>query len=255
MPSPSATLTALAAIAQRAGEMALKIQVGISRELKGDGSIVTAADREVETYLRAELPKLIPGSQVAGEEFGYTEPGPNGLWVVDPVDGTTNFSFGSPIWAVSIGLLLDNVPTLGAAYAPSLNEMYLGELGQGAFLNGQRLSPLRPGGIRPEEMVTYNENVTKHVGVGRIPGKMRCAGAAVIDAAWVAAGRNRAMIGYNERLHDLAAVIVLNREVGADLRMLDGSEFQIEPLLQGDMIGRPWVFLPPDSGFFISERS
>jgi myo-inositol-1(or 4)-monophosphatase len=231
--------------------MALDIQVGISRELKDDGSIVTAADRAVENYLREELPRLVPGTTVAGEEYGYTEAGPNGLWVVDPVDGTTNFSFGSPIWAVSIGLLQKNIPTMGAAYAPSLNEIYLAERGHGAFLNGKLLPPLRPGGIRPEEMVTYNENVARHVGVGRIPGKMRCAGSAVIDAAWVAAGRNRAMIGYNERLHDLAAVLVINHEVGADIRLLDGSPFEIEPLLHGEMIGKPWVIFPPNSDIVI----
>ncbi len=252
MPAPSSLLLALADIAERAGKMALDIQQGVVRELKSDGSIVTAADRAVETYLREALPVLVPGTTVAGEEFGYTSSGPNGLWIVDPVDGTTNFSFGSPIWAVSIGLLVDNVPTLGAAFAPSLHEMYLGERGQGAFLNGVALPRLRPGGIRPEEMVTYNENVAKTVGVGRIPGKMRCAGAAVIDAAWVAAGRNRAMLGFNERLHDLAAVLVLLHEVGAEVNLLDGSPFEIEPLLTGDMIGRPWSIFPPESGITLS---
>jgi len=165
------------------------------------------------------------------------------------VDGTTNFSFGSPIWAVSIGLIRGNVPTIGAAFAPTLHEMYLGELGGGAFLNGEELPILRSGAVRPEEIVSYNENVAKFVGVGKIPGKMRCGGAAVIDAAWVAAGRNRGMIGFNERLHDLAAVLVLNHEVGAEIRMLDGSALEIEPLMHGEMIGRPWIIFPPDSNF------
>src|SRR5580704_11628440 len=102
MGSPSPLLLELAEIAKRAGKMAKDVQRGVARELKRDGSIVTVADREVETYLREALPKLIGGTNVSGEEFGYTEAGPNGLWIVDPVDGTTNFSFGTPMWAVSI---------------------------------------------------------------------------------------------------------------------------------------------------------
>lgn len=248
MGSPSPLLLELAEIAKRAGKMAKDVQRGVARELKRDGSIVTRADREVETYLRDALPKLIPGTNVAGEEFGYAEAGPNGLWIVDPVDGTTNFSFGTPMWAVSIGLLRDNVPTLAAVYAPSIDELYVAERGHGAFLNGRRLPALQPGPIRPEEIVVYNENVIKHVGIHRLPGKMRCAGTAVIDSAWVAAGRNRAFIGFNERLHDLAATLVLNHEVGALVSMLDGAPLEIEPLLTGKMIGRPWVILPPDCG-------
>ena len=228
--------------------MAKDVQLGVTRELKRDGTIVTVADREVETYLREALPKLIEGTNVAGEEFGYAESGPNGLWIVDPVDGTTNFSFGTPMWAVSIGLLRDNVPTVGAVYAPSIDELYVAERGQGAFLNGRQLPMLQPGPIRPEEIVVYNENVIKQIGIGRLPGKMRCAGTAVIDTAWVAAGRNRAFIGFNERLHDLAATLVFNREVGGVVSLLDGSPLQIEPLLTGNMIGRPWMILPPDSG-------
>jgi fructose-1,6-bisphosphatase/inositol monophosphatase family enzyme len=100
-------------------------------------------------------------------------------------------------------------------------------------------------------MITYNENVAKYIGFGRIPGKMRCAGTAVIDAAWVAAGRTRAMIGFNERLHDLAAVLVLNREVGAQIRLLNGNALDIGGLMSGEMIGRPWVILPPDFDFVL----
>jgi hypothetical protein len=77
---------------------------------------------------------------------------------------------------------------------------------------------------------------------------MRCVGAAVIDSAWVAAGRTRAFIGFNERLHDLAATLLLLHEVGAIVGFPDGSPLEIEPLLTGNMIGRPWIILPPDCG-------
>jgi myo-inositol-1(or 4)-monophosphatase len=249
MKSPSPLLLELGEIAQKAGRMAQEIRGTASREFKGDGSIVTEADRATETWLREVLPALIPGTNFAGEEFGYDEPGPEGLWIVDPVDGTSNFSFGSPLWAVSIGLLKDGVPVLGAIFAPDFNELYLAERGKGAFLNGRQLPMLEPGEVKRHELVVCNENVLRYVGIEKVPGKMRCCGAAVIDSAWVAAGRNRAMIGYNERLHDLCASLAINLEVGAQFRLMNGEAVDLNALCTGEMIGKPWILFPPDSRF------
>src|SRR5579884_1150182 len=108
-------LADLGSLTERAGRLAQEIRGdGISRELKRDGSIVTTADRELEKLFRAELPKLVPESTVWGEEYGFEEEGSGGLWVVDPVDGTSNFSYGSPLWGVSAALVKGDQILFGA---------------------------------------------------------------------------------------------------------------------------------------------
>ncbi len=234
--------------------MAQEIRLTISPELKSDGTIVTQADREVETMLRERLPQLIPGTTVSGEEYGYSAPGPEGVWVVDPVDGTSNFAFGSPLWAVSIGLIRDGAPEMAGIYLPDLDELYMGRRGEGAFRNGKPLAKLVPGPVRPEQLVSYNEHVIPHVNMSSIPGKMRCVGAAVIDGVWVASGTYRGLIGFRERLHDVAAILVLLNEVGAEVRYLDGPPMDLNEIADGRPIGRPWIAFPPNSDFGLAQK-
>src|SRR5580693_8924567 len=108
MGSVSPLLAELGAATRRAGEIALEARKSLKAELKPDGSVVTNGDRSVEEYLRPLLVDLVPGSTVWGEEFGYEEDGGKGWWLVDPVDGTTNYAFGGPYWGVSIALLVDD---------------------------------------------------------------------------------------------------------------------------------------------------
>lgn len=252
MASPTKTLLELAEISHRAAKVALEIRSKISLELKGDGSIVTEADRATELFLREVLPQWMPGTTVSGEEFGYTSPGENGVWVIDPIDGTSNFSYGSPLWGVSIGLVRDNLPILGAVFLPDLNETFLGEKGGGAFRNGKPLMPIPPAPIRPEELVSYCEWVLPYYSPEVIPGKQRCVGAAVIDATWVACQRYRGLIGVREKLHDLAASLVINSELGADIRYANGEPLLIEPLLDGRQVDSPWITFPQGSSFGLS---
>src|SRR6187431_648871 len=114
----------LESIARQAGKIAQDARRESTRELKPDGSIVTNGDRLVEEFLRRELPKVV-NAPIWGEEYGYAEEDPNGVWAVDPVDGTTNYAFGSPLWGVSIALVKGDEVELGAVFLPDLNEMYL----------------------------------------------------------------------------------------------------------------------------------
>ena len=114
MEKPSSQAAALGDIVQQAGKVAIASRAHMVRELKKDGSIVTNADRDAELFIRSELQRFIPGSTVWGEEFGHDGDSPDGLWLVDPIDGTSNFSFGSPLWGVSVALLKDGVIQLGA---------------------------------------------------------------------------------------------------------------------------------------------
>src|SRR6202049_1798185 len=113
-----------------------KLQVS----LKGPANFVTAADRRAEEILRAELAKARPGYGFLGEEGGRQEGADKThCWIVDPLDGTTNFLHSIPQFAISIALEREGTIVAGLVYNPATDEMFIGERGKGAFLNDQRL--------------------------------------------------------------------------------------------------------------------
>ena len=135
----SLPLDAITAIVREAGAMALaEREAGLAVEAKARQDFVTQADRAVERLLRAKLTALLPGSEFLGEEDGGAVEA-NLLWVVDPIDGTTNYIRGLPHWCVSVALLENGAPRLGIVFAPELDWFYLAEAGQGASRNGMPL--------------------------------------------------------------------------------------------------------------------
>ncbi len=108
--------------------------------LKGPGNFVSAADREAEDTLVAELKRARPGYAFLTEESCVIE-GPDAThrWIIDPLDGTTNFLHGIPLFAISLGLEREGQIVAGVVYNPILNDLYVAERGQGAFLNDRRL--------------------------------------------------------------------------------------------------------------------
>lgn len=254
MAAASPILASLAEIAAQAGQIALETRAsGVARELKPDGSIVTAGDRAVETYLRDALPKLVPGSAVWGEEFGHEPAGPGGQWVVDPIDGTSNFAFGSPMWGVSIALVRDAEIIVGAVNLPDLAELYLAERGGGATRNGAALPPIPPGPVRPEELLSCADWLFRSNREIAWPGRLRCSGAFVIDGTFMVGQRYRALVGRGERLYDVAACVLMAQELGAEVCYADGSPFDIAELAKGGKIPAPWLMFPKESGFRIDR--
>ncbi len=243
----SKLLSPLADLAVQAGKIAQDSRTHMVREEKPDGSVVTNADRDVETYLRDVLPSLVPNTEVWGEEFGFSEPGPNGLWLVDPVDGTTNFAQLSPLWGVSIALWQEEV-TLGVIVLPDLDEVYLSARGHGVTCNGRKLEPIPAGEVMRRETVGYSESVMK-LGI-RIPGRMRCSGAFVVEGTWVMQQRYRGMVGVREQLYDIAPCLLFADELGAEVRYLNGGVFDRAALVSPVKIEEPWIIFPKDSGFF-----
>ncbi len=233
----SALLNVMVAAARKAGR-ALKRDFGelekLQVSLKGPANFVSAADRRAEETLYQELARVRPGYGFLGEEGGAREGADKThRWIVDPLDGTTNFLHGIPQFAVSIALERDGAIVAGLIYNPANEEMFLAERGKGAFLNDQR--------IRVAARKRLAESVIAcglpHLGRGdlalgrRETGAMqekvaglRRFGAAALDLAWVAAGR---VDGYWERdlkPWDMAAGIVLVREAGGFVSDLDGGD-------------------------------
>lgn len=142
MPKPSIQplpIDAICAIVREAGALAVsERKKGLAVDTKGWQDFVTQADQAVERLLRAKLTALLPGSEFLGEEDGGAVAA-DMLWVVDPIDGTTNYIRGLPHWCVSVALLAAGEPRLGVIYAPVLDWFYLAEAGSGASRNGKPL--------------------------------------------------------------------------------------------------------------------
>ena len=233
----SALLNVMIAAARKAAR-ALKRDFGevekLQVSMKGPANFVTAADRRAEETLFQELSKARPGYGFLGEEGGKREgPDKTNTWIVDPLDGTTNFLHGIPQFAISIALERDGAIVAGLVYNPATDEMFLAEKGKGAFLNEQRIRVAArkrladtviacglPHHGRPGIPLAQKETEAVQ---GQVAG-LRRFGAAALDLAWVAAGR---LDGYWER-HikpwDMAAGLILVREAGGYASDCDGKD-------------------------------
>ncbi len=210
---------------------------------KGAGDFVSRADVAAEEIVREMLMDARPNYGWLGEESDPVEgTDPTRRWIVDPLDGTTNFLHGLPHWAVSIALEHKGEIVAAVVYDPSKDEMFMAERGQGAFLNAQRLrvsdrSKLiesifatgLPFGGRPE----LPESLKQIAKLLPMTAGVRRFGAAALDLAYVAAGRYE---GYWEkRLNawDIAAGVLLVREAGGFVEAYDP---RANPVEAGDMI-------------------
>jgi myo-inositol-1(or 4)-monophosphatase len=242
----SALMNVMIKAARRAGR-SLKRDLGeienLQVSLKGPANFVSLADKRAEEMLYEDLTKARPGYGFIGEEGGTREgTDKSNTWIVDPLDGTTNFLHGIPQFAISIGLRREDTVIAGLIYNPANDELYVAERGKGAFLNDQRL---RVAGRRK-----LNDCVVAcglpHIGRGdhdlsrremteiqnRVAG-LRRFGAASLDMAFVAAGR---LDGYWERnlqAWDMAAGAILIKEAGGVVSCVDGES---DPLKTGNLI-------------------
>lgn len=247
MPDPSERRRRLESALREAAEVAKSARDRLDAKIKNDGSLVTNVDVEVEVFLRKVLPTIVTETNVWGEELGSDVEGPAGVWLVDPIDGTSNFRFGSPLWGISVALMQSGVFTLAAILLPDLDEMYSAERGAGATMNGVELAPIPPGPIRPEQLISIAD--TAKSSVVTFPGKQRIAGAAVVDGAFVANQRYRGWIGGGERLYDVAAAMLICQELGADVRLANGEPFRNLDYLDNRPLMPPWLIFPRDSGY------
>jgi myo-inositol-1(or 4)-monophosphatase len=199
--------------------------------------------------------QIVGGSGFWGEEGTFEEETPVGLWAVDPIDGTSNYAFGSPLWGVSVAFIREGEPVVGCIVLPDLHETYLSSFGGGVFRNGVQLPPIPAGPVQPYELVSYSEHVSRQLDSKLSPGKMRSSGALVIEATFTLCQRFRGMIGVREKLYDIAAAILMARELGADVRYADGDPLVARDLIADVHIAKPWVIFPRESGFVVAPPS
>lgn len=246
-------LPAFESLLREAGALAQLCRAELEVQKKPDGSLVTNADQEVEKLFRSRIDEITPGANVWGEEFGYARDEGHGLWVVDPVDGTSNFAFGSPLWGVTAAYIKDGELQAGGIFLPELDELYLASNEGGATLNGESIKPIPSGEIEREELVSCSQYVIKAYREARWPGKWRCSGSFVVDGAFVATQRFRGLIGFREKLYDIGAVLLICAELGAEIRYADGEPMDFQALLEDREIGRAWGILPAGCGYRLTE--
>ncbi len=242
----SALLNVMIKAARKAGR-ALKRDFGevehLQVSLKGPGNFVTAADRRAEETIYAELAQARPGYSFLGEEGGRREgPDKTHTWIVDPLDGTSNFLHGIPHFAISIALARETTIVAGLVYNPANDDLFTAERGKGAFLNDRRLRVAARRGLADAVIACGLPHLGRGdlalsgrelAAVQRKVAGLRRFGAASLDLAWVAAGR---VDGYWERNlspWDVAAGLILVREAGGYITDLDGPE---DPVVSGDVI-------------------
>jgi len=190
---------------------------------KERNQIVTSVDVEIEIYMREELSKIIKccfiGEETSSNKYNFEDY----AWVVDPIDGTTNFVHGIPLFTVSVGLVRRGKPHLGVVYDVMGDVAYYGWEGGGAYINGEHILPSSNNELRRaviasgfplSNMSKYDmyESIFKEL-AGKIRG-IRRTGSATLDIVWTAEGKFDALIEYGLQVWDVAAGIIIALESG-----------------------------------------
>jgi len=219
-------------LAQTAGERLLDYYrpAGIAATLKADHTVVTEADLAADELLRDAFAETFPNDGVLSEEAGTTFPsGKSAVWVIDPLDGTTNFSLGLQHWGVSIARLVDGIPTLGVLYFPLLDELFAASRGNGAFLNGRRLEVSPPTPDQPTSFFSCCSRTVRHYDVS-LRYKTRILGSAAYGLATVARGSAILAFEATPKIWDFAASWLIVEEAGGVIAPLTGkSPFPLVP--------------------------
>lgn len=209
----------------------------IGFEYKGDVDLVTEADRQSEKLIVAKMKSLWPDHEIVGEEGTRQNTGKSDFrWYVDPLDGTTNFAHGYPVFCVSIGLEYKGALYAGVLYDPTRKELFAAEKGRGATLNQKPIRVSKTKTLSESILATgfpshkrhKNPNIHFYHQLTLRSHGVRRAGSAALDLANVAAGRYDGFWEFNLNPWDTAAGVVLLEEAGGTVTRFDGSPFQID---------------------------
>ena len=237
----------MSAIAREAGALLLHyFHQGLKIEYKGDADLVTAADRAAETLIRERITKQFPSHDVLGEEQGLNDQRGDYRWYVDPLDGTTNFAHGYPVFAVSMALehqALEERSSgqrgrriAGVIYDPTRDELFTAEQGRGAHLNGKPIHVSKAAQLKeclvatgfPSHKRHKNPNIYFYHQITLRTHGVRRAGSAALDLCNVACGRFDGFWEFNLNPWDTAAGVLIVEEAGGKVSRFDGSPFELD---------------------------
>ena len=219
-------------IARESGALLSKyFERRVSFELKGEYDLVTEADRASERLVVDRLLTYFPAHSIVAEEGGGRQGSSEYCWYVDPLDGTTNFAHGFPVFNVTLALERAGELVAGCIYDPTREEMFAAELGVGAFLNNRRIRVSKVGKLEETLVATgfpsrrrhQNLNVHFYYQMGMLTHGVRRAGSAALDLAYVASGRLDAFWEFGLNPWDMAAGVLLVREAGGQVTDMLGQ--------------------------------
>jgi myo-inositol-1(or 4)-monophosphatase len=237
--SPSPFLSAALDAARRAGRL-LQEELGGTRRIRHKRSVidlVTEMDQRAEALIVARLLGAFPDHAVLAEESGATDGRSEYRWLIDPLDGTTNYAHGLPLFAVSVALERSGVIELGVAYDPSRDECYVAERGRGATLNGEAIrvssvetldQALLVTGFPYDIRTTAETNLPEYAALAVRAQAVRRLGSAVLDLCYVACGR---LDGFWELAlgpWDMAAGGLIVQEAGGRVTNVHGGLWRLE---------------------------
>ena len=215
--------------AKGAGEIQLKYfrtnDLGIETKTSVH-DVVTKVDKECEDYLINKISEKYPDHSVLGEESGAHQHTSDYLWVIDPLDGTNNYSQGLPVFCVSIGIKYKNEPVVGVVFTPYLNEMFTAVKGKGAFLNNKKIAVSQKTKLNESVLATgfpYDKDVNPDNNVDNIASiiptirGLRRMGAAAYDLCCVAAGILDGYWEFNLQPWDVCAGELIVTEAGGEI--------------------------------------
>lgn len=200
---------------------------------KGTVDLVTEFDHRSEQLIVSEIRRCFPEHQIYAEESGATGAAHPYVWYVDPLDGTVNFAHGFPVFAVSLALAEHNQPIMGVVYDPLRDELFVAERGQGATLNGVPLRVSAQANLERSLLATgfpYDVRTNPRPNFAEFQAfytqsqAVRRAGAAALDAAWVAAGRLEGYWEYDIKPWDVGAAALMVREAGGRVTTATGED-------------------------------
>jgi myo-inositol-1(or 4)-monophosphatase len=230
-------VSAIEPIAREAGELLMGYFARrVAIEYKGEADLVTAADRASEALITERLQARFPRHDILGEEGARRETGSAYKWYIDPLDGTTNFAHGFPVFCISIALEHQGEVIAGVVYDPTRGELFSAQKGTGAYLNQRRLQVSKTARL-PESLVAtgfpshkrhQNPNIHFYHQITLRTHGVRRAGSAALDLASVASGRFDAFWEFNLNPWDLAAGVLLVEEAGGEVTGFLGQPFRLQ---------------------------
>jgi myo-inositol-1(or 4)-monophosphatase len=224
-------------LAKKAGSLLLqgfksKARIG---ESKAPTHLVTEFDLESERIIIGGIKKKYPGHSILSEEVGLIDNNSSYTWIIDPLDGTRNFTQKNPFFSISIALKHEKEILFGVVYAPVLDELFAAEKEQGAFLNGNPI-PVSPNrGLQKSSIVMcegsdrkIRRSVRLYQEIRPVSLDMKKLGSAAIESAWVSCGRAEAYITTKINPWDVAAGVLLVEEAGGKVTDFKGQRWNFE---------------------------
>jgi len=226
----------MSAIAREAGALLMQyFDQSVKIEYKGEADLVTIADRKSEALIRERIHAQFPGHDILGEEEGFKDTGSEYRWYVDPLDGTTNFAHGYPVFCVSMALQHKEEMIAGLCYDPTRNELFAAERGKGAYLNERPIHVSKVAKLAESLVATgfpshkrhKNPNIHFYHQITLRSHGVRRPGSAALDLCSVACGRFDGFWEFNLNPWDTAAGVLIVEEAGGRVSDFQGGIFQL----------------------------